>query len=78
MAEVKSTLVQSVDDLLAKVKGYMPAADLALIRKAYDFAAEVHKPHKRLSGAPYITHPLAVAGHLADLEQDDKTIAAAL
>ena len=70
--------MQTIEDLIKRVHSYMPTADGAIIRKAYDFAATVHKEHKRLSGDPYITHPLAVAAHLADLEQDDKTIAASL
>ena len=67
----------SIEDLKTKILTYLPAADLSLIDKAYAFAAEKHKDHKRLSGDPYITHPLAVAEILADLEQDLQTITAA-
>ena len=65
-------------ELLAKVKAYNPRADLEVIKKAYEYAGRVHAEHKRLSGEPYITHPLAVAKILADLEQDAVTLAAAL
>ena len=52
--------------------------DLALIEKAYDFAAERHEGQKRRSGEPYIIHPLAVASYLVDLGMDDQCICAAL
>ena len=65
------------DSLIAKIKAYNPNADVSVVEKAYEFAALIHRDHKRLSGEPYITHPLAVANFLADLEQDPKTIAAA-
>ena len=44
----------------------------------FAFAEKEHQEHRRLSGDPYITHPLAVASILAELEQDVTTIAAAL
>jgi len=65
-------------ELLEKVKVYNPEADLEIVKKAYQFAECAHAGHKRLSGEPYITHPLAVAEVLADLEQDPLTLAAAL
>ena len=51
---------------------------MAIVEKAYEFAAKAHIEHKRFSGEPYIIHPLAVAEILAGLEQDSLTIAAAL
>ena len=65
-------------ELLDKIKKYNPKADLSIVEKAYLFAEQVHSGHKRLSGEPYITHPLAVANILADLEQATSTISAAL
>ena len=67
-----------MNELLEKIKAYNPKADLELIGRAYEFAAKAHATHKRRSGDPYITHPLAVADILADLEQDSWTIAASL
>ncbi len=67
-----------IAELTAAIKRYDPDADTTLVEKAYDFAARHHEGQKRLSGDPYITHPLAVAGILADLEQDAYTIAASL
>ena len=59
-----------IADLVDKVQSYYPAADVDLIRKAYDFSAKVHQGQKRLSGEPYLIHPMAVAGVIADLKMD--------
>jgi len=67
-----------ISGLLKKISLYAPSADFRLIQKAADFAQSVHRGQKRLSGDPYITHPVAVAMVLAELEQDSSTIAAAL
>ena len=65
-------------NLIEKVKAYNPEADTELIRRAYDFAYGAHSDQMRISGEPYITHPLATAEILADLEMDTVSIAAAL
>ncbi|MBC7331318.1 MAG: bifunctional (p)ppGpp synthetase/guanosine-3',5'-bis(diphosphate) 3'-pyrophosphohydrolase [Synergistetes bacterium] len=52
--------------------------DLSLIDKAFDFARKYHNDQKRLSGEPYIVHPIAVAKILAELGLDEETIAASL
>ncbi|MCX5750035.1 MAG: bifunctional (p)ppGpp synthetase/guanosine-3',5'-bis(diphosphate) 3'-pyrophosphohydrolase [Candidatus Saganbacteria bacterium] len=70
--------MQDITELLEKIKFYAPSADLALVQKAADFSSKVHEGQKRLSGDPYISHPIAVAKILAELEQDSTTIAAAL
>ena len=57
-------------DLVEKVQSYFPAADVDLIRKAHDFSAKVHTGQKRLSGEPYLIHPIAVADVIADLKLD--------
>jgi GTP pyrophosphokinase len=49
-----------------------------LIEKAYSFAFEAHKSQKRLSGEPFITHPLSVAKLLYEIGFDKKVIAAGL
>jgi GTP diphosphokinase / guanosine-3',5'-bis(diphosphate) 3'-diphosphatase len=65
-------------DLLKKIKQARPNEDLSLLRKAYQFAAQHHMPQVRLSGAPYLSHPLEVAQILADLRLDVPAIATAL
>lgn len=52
--------------------------DKALVRKAYDFAFEAHKEHKRRSGEPYFNHLYATAAALADIDMDPTTVAAGL
>ncbi|HIE51548.1 MAG TPA: RelA/SpoT family protein [Armatimonadetes bacterium] len=69
---------QSLRRLLERIQGYDPHADTYLIRRAYHFAASVHRNYWRDSGDPYITHPLAAAHILADLEMDSTAIAACL
>jgi GTP pyrophosphokinase len=67
-----------ISDLTEKVHSYYPAADVELIRKAYDFSANVHQGQKRLSGEPYLTHPLAVANIIADLKLDVPSVVGGL
>lgn len=66
--------VRTVDDLLEKIKAYHPAAPLQLVEKAYLFSEKAHEGQVRRSGEPYISHPLSVAGILADLKLDVDTI----
>jgi GTP diphosphokinase / guanosine-3',5'-bis(diphosphate) 3'-diphosphatase len=63
-----------LNDILDKVSAYNPSADLNIIRKAYVYCAKVHQGQTRLSGEPYIIHPMEVAGLLADLRLDVPSI----
>jgi GTP diphosphokinase / guanosine-3',5'-bis(diphosphate) 3'-diphosphatase len=65
-------------ELLAAVGSYLPAEQVARIREAAEFGASAHKGQKRLSGEPYIAHPVAAASILADLHLDADTIIAAI
>jgi len=53
-----------------KVRALRPKEDLTKLEEACHFAAERHKAQRRKSGEPYITHPLAVAHILADMQMD--------
>ncbi|HCF51064.1 MAG TPA: (p)ppGpp synthetase [Syntrophomonas sp.] len=64
--------------ILDKVSSYDPDANLALITKAYQYASKAHENQKRISGDPYISHPVEVALILADIEMDAASICAAL
>jgi guanosine-3',5'-bis(diphosphate) 3'-pyrophosphohydrolase len=66
------------EDVLEKVRGYAPEADVELLRRAYVFSAFAHRGQVRRSGEPYLTHPLAVADILADMKLDAVAIAAGL
>ncbi|MCL4684495.1 bifunctional (p)ppGpp synthetase/guanosine-3',5'-bis(diphosphate) 3'-pyrophosphohydrolase [Myxococcota bacterium] len=66
------------NDIADRVLEYQPDADLALLQRAYVFAAKVHEGQQRLSGEPYLVHPLEVAGILTELPLDEASVAAGL
>src|SRR6202789_1358777 len=65
-------------ELLASVGSYLPTEQVERIRQAAEFGASAHQGQKRLSGEPYIAHPVATAAILADLHLDPDTIIAAI
>lgn len=67
-----------IQEILDKVTELRPDADVALIQKAYVFSAAAHAGQTRLSGEPYLSHPLSVAYELACMRMDDVSIAAGL
>ncbi len=68
----------TIGDLIERVRAYTPTAPVELIQKAYDFSAEVHSGQRRASGEPYLTHPLQVAGIIADMRLDVPSVATGL
>ncbi|KRM93770.1 GTP diphosphokinase [Lentilactobacillus senioris DSM 24302 = JCM 17472] len=66
----------TADQVLQKVSEYMNEEHLTEVKKAYQFAQIAHRDQRRQSGEPYITHPVQVAGILADLHMDPATISA--
>jgi len=64
--------------LVESLQAYMPAEQIELIVQAYEFGASAHDGQTRLSGEPYISHPVAVAQFLADMRMDSQAIAAAI
>lgn len=62
------------DYLLNKIKSYNKFSNPETLSKAYNFALNAHKDQKRVSGDPYIVHPVAVAEILTDLKLDSATI----
>ena len=67
-----------ISDLCSILETYMDPDQVRGVYDAYLFGAQAHEGQKRLSGEPYIYHPLAVARILAELKMDDKTIIAAI
>ena len=67
-----------LSDLTADLARYLPPAEIEEVRRAYLYAQEAHRDQRRLSGEPYITHPLAVARILAQMSLDAATLEAAL
>jgi guanosine-3',5'-bis(diphosphate) 3'-pyrophosphohydrolase len=76
--KISSKDLKSVEDLCEKITSYHSAADLTLIKKAYEFSEKAHSGQMRRSGEPYILHPLCVAGILADLHLDLDSIVTGL
>ena len=67
-----------LNDILEKVQAYNPGADLNIIRKAYVYSALAHKGQVRLSGEPYLVHPIEVANIIADLKMDVASVTAGI
>ncbi|HKY34141.1 MAG TPA: bifunctional (p)ppGpp synthetase/guanosine-3',5'-bis(diphosphate) 3'-pyrophosphohydrolase [Candidatus Polarisedimenticolia bacterium] len=66
------------EDITDRIEAYHPDADFDLLRRAYIFSAMEHRGQVRLSGEPYLTHPLEVAYILADLNLDVTSVAVGL
>ncbi len=71
-------MVRRFEEVLDRVEGYNPSADVDLLRRAYIFSAREHRSQVRRSGEPYLVHPIEVAYVLADLELDTASIVAGL
>ena len=67
-----------INDIIDRIVAYNPEAVLDLVERAYVYSARVHDGQVRLSGEPYLSHPLEVAGMLADMKLDVESIAAGL
>jgi GTP pyrophosphokinase len=67
-----------ISDILDRIYDHSPDADVSLIERAYIYSARVHEGQVRLSGEPYLSHPLEVAYILAAMHLDMESIAAAL
>lgn len=68
----------TIEKLISKVLSYHPDADIEILRKAFDFSSKAHESQTRITGRPYIEHPLSVALILADMKMDIPTIVAGL
>jgi GTP pyrophosphokinase len=66
------------EDLIRQVQAYRPGEDLGLLRRAYDFCAARHSTQKRLSGEPFISHPLEVVRILVEMKLDPVCLAAGM
>ncbi len=66
------------EDILREVQSYRAGDDLSLLRRAYEFTASQHAHQKRLSGEPFISHPLEVVHILAGMKLDPICLAAGM
>ena len=71
-------VAETADKLLDRVASYLPENSMGLIADAYHFAVRSHDGQMRMSGDPYIAHPLEIALYLTELRLDEQTIAASL
>ncbi len=78
MAVARIDQEEGLQQLLQRAGAYLPQKRLRLVEDAYHFAVECHEGQKRLSGEPYIIHPLDAAMTVAELQLDAATIAGAL
>jgi GTP diphosphokinase / guanosine-3',5'-bis(diphosphate) 3'-diphosphatase len=67
-----------LDDILEAIRAYHADADLDAVRKAYVYSAKVHQGQTRLSGEPYMSHPMEVAFILTRLRMDVPTVVTGL
>jgi GTP diphosphokinase / guanosine-3',5'-bis(diphosphate) 3'-diphosphatase len=70
--------MQQLNELIKKVSTYLPEDQVEKIEEAYTFGARAHEGQHRVSGEPYIYHPVEVAHILADMHMDHQTLIAAL
>ena len=67
-----------LNDITSNLLSYHPKADITLVEKAYVYSAKVHQGQVRLSGLPYLSHPLEVAYLLTEMKMDVVSIVAGL
>ncbi len=67
-----------LNDITSQILSYHPKANIELVEKAYVYSAKVHQGQIRLSGEPYLSHPLEVAYILTKMKMDATCIAAGL
>ncbi|MCB1687361.1 MAG: RelA/SpoT family protein [Halioglobus sp.] len=70
--------MQTLDALNTTLRSYLNPEQTNHVNRAYFFAEQAHYGQRRRSGEPYVTHPLAVAGILADMHMDHQSLIAAM
>lgn len=69
-------MAANIESIVQKVRRYNPEADVALLRRAHDYATAKHEGQFRKTGEPYIKHPVEVVDILAGLEMDTPSLCA--
>ena len=75
---IANTVAADISPVVERYRQRWPKRSPELVIRAYEAAAQAHEGQRRKTGEAYITHPVAVAGVVADLGLDDTSIAAAL
>ena len=70
--------MRRIEDITEAIRQYDPEADIDILSKAYVFSAKVHRGQTRLSGEPYLSHPLEVAYILTQMHMDSISVAVGL
>ena len=68
----------TINELSKTIGTYLQPEQVNKVQLAYQFSAEAHEGQKRVSGEPYIHHPLEVAYILGDMRMDYQTLVAAI
>ncbi len=71
-------VAQSIERIIAAFGEHWPGDESDSIRRAAELAVEAHSPQARMTGEPYVLHPLAVAEQMADYGMDRDTVVAAI
>ena len=67
-----------LNDITSQLLSYHPKADISIVEKAYVYSAKVHQGQIRLSGLPYLSHPLEVSYLLTQMKMDVISVVAGL
>ncbi|WP_206045452.1 bifunctional GTP diphosphokinase/guanosine-3',5'-bis pyrophosphate 3'-pyrophosphohydrolase [Oceanicoccus sagamiensis] len=70
--------MNNIDALGGTLHSYLSPVQVNQVKRAYYYAEQAHEGQRRRSGEPYVTHPLAVAGILADMHMDHQSLMAAM
>jgi GTP diphosphokinase / guanosine-3',5'-bis(diphosphate) 3'-diphosphatase len=70
--------VLTINDLSKTIGTYLQPDQVEKVQRAYQFSAKAHEGQKRISGEPYIHHPLEVAHILGEMHMDHQTLMAAI
>jgi len=76
--EADVAVIDDLEPILDAFGRFHPGGSVDLIERAYDSALKLHDGQTRMTGHPYISHPLAVTHILAEYGMDAETLAAAL
>ena len=71
-------VMSDIEQFAERLSQYLEPEQINLVRRAYYYAEQAHDGQTRRSGEPYVTHPLAVAGILADMHMDYQSLMAAM
>ena len=69
---------EAFDALIVEIKSYRPHTSLEMIYDAFEMAKEAHNGQYRISGEPFVMHPIFVATILAEIKTDLESLAGAL